>query len=251
MVTVVEPLGFTVDPSQRTVNLIGMDVTLDAFPLAAIPTANNARSMGYWKHQVNADITGKGNRDYEGYQLLELTQDILDHFYSNGIEPIRVEGASYFWDSQPIPNATALLMPDMEVMLNINQGGNTPMYDKACQQFLALLLNVVSGNLSQLCQASVDGVTVSQVIVYISADDGLLATGENDELAKDISETLNQGQMIAEGIIPEPIMSLNIIFSDDIEALVLPNEFTFRFLPPAPNPFNPMTVFTLELPEAQ
>ena len=235
IVELIEPLGFSIDQNNVPVSLAGGDTAVVNFELSQSVVANDARSKGYWKHQVNANISGNGNIDYTTEELLEFSLDIFDHFAGNSGSPVMVEDVSYVYNP-PV----ALGMDDMQYMLNINQGGST-MYDRACQQFLTLLLNVVSDKLGQYFQASEDSATVSQAIVYI---DEILET--ESELAKDIAETLNQGQMVAAGVIP--LTTPNIIFGVEIEGILQP--LTFEFKNPAPNPFNPETRISFSLPEA-
>ena len=88
----------------------------------------------------------------------------------------------------------------------------TSQLDRAKRQLLALLLNVVSGHISQTEVISEDGATVSQAITHC---DNLLddPAGEH-ELAKDIADEINNGQMVAAGVIP--LGTQNIAYRGDL-----------------------------------
>ena len=168
-------------------------------------------------------------------ELEAFSDDIFTHFYSHSTYPIEVEEVTY--TGTP---AEALGINDLEYILNINQGGSTT-NERAKQQYLAVLLNVTSLKLPQSTYASEDGATVAQAIIYIN---DLL--GVDDELAKDLAETLNQAELIAAGIIP--LSTANVLFGDDDEALIIPK--THKILTVYPNPFNPTTTFSFALSEA-
>jgi hypothetical protein len=136
--------------------------------------------------------------------------------------------------------AAALSMINMQTMLNINQGGST-MYQRACQQYLTLLLNLASNKVGQYTLASSNGVTHSQAVVYINQ---IIAT--NPTLAKNIAETLNNAQMVANGVIDPN--TPNIIFGVG-EAQTMAQIYTFKIDAPSPNPFNASTTIKYALPE--
>ncbi len=129
-------------------------------------------------------------------------------------------------------------------MLNINQGGST-MYQRACQQYLTLLLNLASNKVGQTTIASADGVTHSQAVVYLH--DLLTAPGTNYELAKNIAETLNNAQLVLSGVIP--LTTPNIIFGEGMHELAF-DPSSFILYPCSPNPFNPTTTLSFTLPAA-
>ena len=197
------------------------------------PPPDEPRTIGYWKHQVN----GNGKTFYTVSELLDFSQYIFDHFYLNPVNPIQIEGVTFvIVGTTPSP----LELVDLQYIMNINQGTST-LYQRACQQLMALLLNVASEKLSQLSQVSEDGATVSQAIVYI---DEIIEV--ESELAKDIAETLNEGDVVEAGVIP--LTTLNIIFGNGLEAVLhLPS---FEFSEPVPNPFNPATCLRFNLVEA-
>jgi len=203
------------------------------FPLSV---TSDARSKGYWKHQVKANQSGKGNPDYNVTELLGFTQYIFDHFYANDIE---IENVTFIGEP-----AAPLDMDALDYMLNINQGGST-MEERAKQQFLALLLNMASEKLALNYQAALNGATASQAIVYIN--DLMTDPDTNYELAKDIAETINKGQAILEDWIP--LSTPYVAFSTGSQ-MIFPLAKTFRFDAAAPNPFNPITYLRFELPEA-
>ena len=107
-----------------------------------------------------------------------------------------------------------------------------------------MLLNVVSDKLGLYFQASEDGASTAQAIVYI---DELLESGsaEDHAMAKDIAETLNEGGVVGEGVVP--LTTPHVIFSEGMKKIIQPAFFSVSS--PAPNPFNPTTTIGFALPE--
>jgi len=233
IVELVEPLGFVANQNDVPVSLAGGETVTVDFELTPTIVHNDARLKSYWRHQVNANLSGRGNVDYTASELLDFSQEIFDHFYMNVLNPIEVEGVTFVGN----PAAPSTLS-DLWDMLSINQNGST-MYERACQQYLALLLNVVAGKLGQYFEASDDGATVSQAIVYIEQ-----LLGVDDELAKDIAETLNHAQTMGAGVIP--LDTPNIAFRGGTEAVLHP--YSFRLGGAVPNPFNAKTTIPYQLP---
>ena len=226
VVELIEPLGFTVNLNHVAVVLqAGSSATVD-FQLNQTVTTNDARSKGYWKHQVNVHLNNRGQAEYTADQLLGFSQAIFNCFYQSPVYPIAVEGVTFSGEAP-----SSLTLQGMGEMLSINQGGST-MYERACSEYLALLLNVTSGKLAQYFQASVDGATVSQAIVYIHT-----ILGTSSEQAKNVAETLNHAETVASGVIP--LSTPNILFANGA-----------NFDPPSPNPFNPTTTFSFSLAAA-
>lgn len=102
-------------------------------------------------------------------------------------------------------------------------------------------------NYSKIGQYTVvtdDGRDVGDVIQFVS---DLIIDGDdtNDELAKDLAESVNNQQMIAAGIVPEG----NILFktgegTNNIEIT------TYELFDNYPNPFNPATTIKYQTPNA-
>lgn len=236
-VEMVEPLGFVLSENDIPVTASWGQTSTANFTLTPILTTNDARTKSYWKHQVNACISGNGNTDYTEVELVGFDCDIFEHFFSNTVNPIQIPYVTYLPQYSP----TMLSLVALQSTLNINQGGASD-YESACQQLTALLLNVVSGKLGQYMQASEDGATVSQAIVYINQ-----ILDIDGQLACDVAERLNKGLLVNSGIIP--LTTPNVIFGNgELSGASLP--LTFNFGRATPNPFNPSTSIRFDLPEA-
>jgi hypothetical protein len=114
------------------------------------------------------------------------------------------------------------------------------MIDRAKQQYLAFLLNIASNKLLTSSVVSEDGATASQalqqVAAYINDTDPT-----NDEMAKDISDTINNGKLVDAGVI-------------DLEIEPIPYEEDLAFAPARtrlvgidPSPFMGSTVLRMDL----
>jgi hypothetical protein len=118
-------------------------------------------------------------------------------------------------------------MKKLDQLLTVNNGGT--MLDRAKQQMVALLLNVVAGYIGQTQVISPNGATVSQAITYCNdlIQDGNTA---NDERAKTIADMINNGQKVPSGYVPTTTRIITYTVQPDGPA------FPFELAAPSPNP---------------
>ena len=194
-VVIVTPLGYLADANSKPVlvNETGLIFNVN-FALTCQTITAQPRTIGYWKHQVNCYLTGKGQPQETLSAMSSYVDDILVHFNQNITNPVIIF----------VPDDDGLLNLDKELrkldqLLTVNKGGT--MLDRAKQQMVALLLNVVSGKIAQTQVISSNGATVSQAITYCN---DLIQDGNpaNDETAKTIADMINNGQMVPSGMIP-------------------------------------------------
>jgi DNA-binding beta-propeller fold protein YncE len=195
--SIVVPLGFeAITPADGHVSVdLAADHQHD-FVLHCGDPVNLARSIGYWKHQANSWLTGRGHAQ-ESQVDMETTfpAAVFQHFYENGLVSIAVEGVTYMgFPAEPLDLGT------MSSTLSVK--GNTGMLDRAKQHYLALLLNVASGKLSTTTVATEDGRTVSQALQFVAdfINDG---DPTNDEVAKDVCDAINDAGLVAAGVVPD------------------------------------------------
>jgi len=191
------PLGFVpVDPVDGHCLLtVTSDMTKNLL-YNATPATGSAQGMGYWKHQVSVYRSNKG-RAQETRENMEsvFPQAIFHHFNENELNAIQVEGVTYrMVNGAPEP----LTLVEMEATLSVKGGRN--MLERAKQHYLPLLLNVASGKVPTYMEISADHLTASQALQFV-ADLILDGDDSNDELAKDVCETINEGHTVAAGVI--------------------------------------------------
>ncbi len=235
-VGIVLPLGYSTGTASQTVTLATADGSLAAgtFSLTCQVIAAQPRSMGFWKHQVNVYLTGKGSAQETLADLLHYVDELVVHFNQNLINPVIV----YVPGSA---NTNDKLL-QLQQLLTVNRSGT--MLDRAKQQLLALLLNVGSGKISQTEVISDNGATVSQAITH-GHDliiDGLTS---NDETAKTLCELINNGQRAPSGMVPA---STRVITYDQRPAPREQNPVALRLGPIAPNPATLGASITFALP---
>lgn len=186
-VSIATPIGYE-EPGDIDV-VAGMPVAID---LLCLETENDPRTIGFWKHQVNVHLTGRGKAQVPYASFLAQLDVIYEHFALNAAHPVEVY-------TVPPAASDAEKLEAAQEILTVNKKGSLNL--RARQQLMALLLNVASLKLGQFSTVSMDGATASQAITYAW---DLIADGDaaNDELAKDIADTINNGMMVPAGWIP-------------------------------------------------
>jgi hypothetical protein len=190
-VVIVTPLGYT-GPVSQSVSLTTAGGTVcTEFGLACQTITSEPHTIGYWKHQVSSYLSGKGRAQESLDDMLRYTDLLLVHFNQNIVNPVVIY--------VPESNVPGDRLWKLEQLLTVNKTGT--MLDRAKQQLLALLLNVVSGKISQTQVISPDGATVSQAITY--ANDLIQDSDPaNDETAKTIADLINNGSSVPSGMVP-------------------------------------------------
>ncbi|UCF78024.1 MAG: T9SS type A sorting domain-containing protein [Candidatus Eiseniibacteriota bacterium] len=188
-VTIVTPMGYVADQETKTTSVFIGDCAVLDFELSCLQITPSQRTIGYWKHQVNCHIRGKGHPQESLANMSSYMEEIRIHFNENVLNPVKLVEVD--------PTTDSLIA--LQQLLTVNKDGTIK--DRAKQQMVALLLNVVSLKLSQAEVISEDGANVSQAITYCwdLMTDGIIS---NDEDAKTIAGLINNGIMVPAGIIP-------------------------------------------------
>jgi hypothetical protein len=239
---VVSPLGYLTDPAWQQVALAEPGgLTTAAFAPLCQAIAAQPRSMGYWKHQVNVYLSGKGHAQETLDDLLRYIDLMVEHFNGNLVNPVIVY--------VPVGEHPGDQLLQLSQLLTVNRGGTD--LDRAKRQLLALLLNVVSGKLAQTGVISVDGATASQAITHCQdlITDGLAG---NDATADRIAEYVNTGVPAPAGLVPVETRVITYHRDPGTEALRLalesvrpnpsPDGFAVWFTVPRPGPAS-LTLF--------
>ncbi|UCF79685.1 MAG: T9SS type A sorting domain-containing protein, partial [Candidatus Eiseniibacteriota bacterium] len=190
-VTIVPPMGYSADQDTKLASVFSGDCTQVDFQLTCSPFPSTQRSIGYWKHQVNTHITGNGYPHESLANMSYYMEEIRTHFNENLLHPVKLV------EIEPGSQRDSLIA--LRQLLTVNR--EATLNDRARQQLLALLLNVVSLKISQGAIISEDGATVSQAITHCW---DLITDGkpQNDEDAKGIGDYINNGEMVPAGMIP-------------------------------------------------
>ncbi len=186
-VSISTPIGYE-DPGDQTA-VSGTPVNV---ALVCQESQNSPLTIGYWKHQANAWLVGKGKAQVPYTTFLGYLDAVTAHFAENPLHPVSV-----YTLSAATPAQTKL--ETAQEILTVNGGKNMEL--RARQQLMALLLNVVSLSIGQNAAISSDGSTVSQAITYCW---DLIANGDpsDDVIADGIADEINNGHMVASGLIP-------------------------------------------------
>jgi len=232
VLTVVTPLGYTAPSPEVPVTINFGETSTANIQLQCLPVADNAKGMGFWKHQVGVATGGNGYAEVDSVSLCSYLDLIEAHFNSNAVNQVVVY--------DPAADATCddKLLVAKELL---NLKGNVGMTARARQQLMSLLLNVAGNYLSLRKVVSADGATVSQAITYCDflIDDADFA---NDATAKSIAELVNDGTEIAAGVIPLTTDDIAYAPKDETKPV-----HVFALEGAHPNPFNPSTTISYSI----
>ncbi|MBU8934907.1 MAG: FG-GAP repeat protein [candidate division Zixibacteria bacterium] len=233
-VSIVTPLGYQAVSESQEIKVRGLPHEVN-FELTQLEIPLAQRGRGYWMHQVNALLSGKGNPQEAMGDMCDYMELIRTHFNEHGLNQINVFQVVFTDEcDQRLEALRTTISPKAKATMN----------EKARAHLTALLLNMVSGKIAQWHPVSEDSLTLSQAITYCNS---LITDSypENDEMAKDIAEMINEGQTIPASWI-DPLTP-DITYKQGLESS-LPTVYTLS--QNYPNPFNPVTEITFTLPQA-
>ncbi|MBU0519242.1 T9SS type A sorting domain-containing protein [bacterium] len=199
----------------------------------------NPHTIGYWKHQCNVVVKGKGNAQVPEDELEAILVSIFDHWDNDTFFPVvGVSSIGEVW----------LEPEDALETFKASNGGSQGMIHKAKKQLLALLMSVEAGYLSPFQPISDDDRLIEEAIFF--AADMITSEGDDIETAKDVCDYINNGFTVPAGWIPEGyLMSSGGYCGGEAEgSIVMVN--TPTLISTYPNPFNPETTLQFSLPEA-
>jgi hypothetical protein len=233
--SMVTPLGYIIESGDIPVTATGGTTTGADFSLTCVEIVGETKGSGFWKHEVGVATGGKGKAHLDEETICDYLDLVEVHFNSNAINQVII----YQPPSSGLCEDKLLVAKDL-----LNLKGNVGMTARARQHLLSLLLNVAGGHVGLMEIASEDSVTVSQAITFCDQklDDSI---EENDEVAKNIAEQINKGQLIEAGVIPRTID--NIAYSSRPDHREEPRRFGLDGT--YPNPFNPQTTIAYAIPE--
>ncbi len=245
--TVVTPLGYQADQETKEFTVHHVPVRVD-FSLTKLDITPGPRSRAYWAHQLHKALKNKP-KDYTVDDFSNFVGLINVHFNQNQINPV-----DFYSVPQPADQTDSLkILKKLLHMRNIGEW-EPSLKRLAKAQLIALMLNVVSGKISQTEEISEDGRTVSQAITYcdllvndeIDCPDG--SPGQGSPLCRYIRAGFiltfaNLGITVPGGLIPEDVTEIAYKIRNQED---LPEGFGLH--QNYPNPFNPDCEISYTLP---
>lgn len=233
-VEIVVPLGYALEGNNPRpvppLTLSGGETETVDFDLSGIEIANAARGKGFWKHQFDVHLRGRGHAHVTVGELTDYIGLVQTHYTPHF--PDIFDGVVDFAGWQAV----------------LSVHGNAGMEAKAKAQLAALTLNLMSLKLAQHEEVTADGRTAGDVLTYASELlDGDPANGEDPELTEYLAEQVNQQQTIAAGLVNP---SQSILYKPGTEPSADPLPAIFFLSQNYPNPFNPATEIRFQVAEA-
>jgi hypothetical protein len=226
-VLIVEPLGYTVDQNPKVITLLPGGNMLVDFILTQSVVANNARGLGYWKHQFDVYVTNQGNAQETQQSLTDYIIGVHEHYTPHFS---LFDGLMTFAEWHDI----------------LTMRNSAPMLERARGHVATLVLNLASLKIGQYTTVTLDGKTAGDVLTYSS----ILLTDtdpSNDQLAKNLAEKVNNHAQIESGIVPSGSVLYKGSWAENVNQ-TFDASHDFSLYDNYPNPFNPVTNFRIKIP---
>lgn len=253
-ISIVSPLGYQADQETKELTIQNKLVRED-FNLTKLDIIPQARSRAYWAYQLSRALRER-KADYTKEDFAGFCNLLKIHFNENPINPV----PNYVVPQPASGDDSLAVLNDLLTFRSIDR--HEPFVKRLARaQLLALMLNVVSGKISQAEIVSRDGRTLSQAITFcdllINDIDCEIGEVPSDYLseyehrgpcrpyikASFIAGLINVGVTLPAGAIPEGI--IDIRYSKNESGIPR----SYELYQNIPNPFNPVTVIRFSLPE--
>jgi hypothetical protein len=212
----------------------------------------------YWATQIAKAMSTKPG-DYTKTQFSKLGGLISQHFNNNEINPV----ANYVVLQPATQNDSLKVLSKLLNFQGLDK--DEPLLKRPAKgELLALMLNVVSGKVSQTQVVTKDGMTLSQAITYCDLlvndldvaigdvpDDYKSQCGQNKDWlryvkASFIAGLINVGVTLPQASIPYDVV--NFAYKQHGDHEQVPTSFVLG--QNYPNPFNPTTRISFDLPKS-